>query len=205
MSDALQVDLFVEDSAHEEFLKALAARLAREEGKSVAITPRSARGGHPRALGELGLYQTAVRSGMGGLKRPDLLIVAIDANCDRYAKVKMNVEATIDDSFKHLTVVACPDPHIERWYLTDPASFHTVVGATPRVGKKKCERDHYKRILARTIRAAGHPPTLGGIEFAREIVDAMDLYRAAKADKALKDFVQTARSAIRRAGSTQRT
>lgn len=39
---------------------------------------------------------------------------------------------------------------------------------------------------------AGYPPTLGGIEFAREIVQAMDLYRAKKTDRSLKHFIDDA-------------
>lgn len=200
MGNILLVDLFVEDSAQEAFLRAVVDRLAREEGREIDITPRSARGGHPRALKELQIYQALVESGAAALTRPDLLIVARDANCERYAQVRDAIEHNLRESFKHLTVIACPDPHIERWYLADPASFHTVVGTTPNIGRKKCVRDYYKGVLAKAIHAAGHPATLGGIEFAREIVDAMDLYQASKADKALKDFLQAARSAIQQAG-----
>ena len=46
----------------------------------------------------------------------------------------------------------------------------TVVGQRPVVGKKRCARDHDKRALAKAVRLAGHPATLGGIEFAPELV-----------------------------------
>ena len=93
--------------------------------------------------------------------------------------------------------MACPDPHVERWYLADPTSFATVVGIRPEVGRKKCERGHYKAILSRAVVEAGHPPTLGGFEFAREIVDVMNLYRAAKAESSLKHFLDEMTARLR--------
>jgi len=47
-------------------------------------------------------------------------------------------------------------------------------------------------MLAEAVADAGHPATLGGIEFARELVDAMNFYRAAKADSSLKHFLDEA-------------
>jgi hypothetical protein len=44
-------------------------------------------------------------------------------------------------------------------------------------------------ILSRAVVEAGHPPTLGGIEFAREIVDVMHLYHAGRAEASLKHFL----------------
>ena len=62
-SDPLAVDLFVEDRAHEVFVGALVARVAREEQVPTQVQARSARGGHPRALAEFGAYQTLVEKG----------------------------------------------------------------------------------------------------------------------------------------------
>jgi hypothetical protein len=50
-----------------------------------------------------------------------------------------------------------------------------------------------KSALANAIIAAGHPPTLGGIEFAKEIVDAMDFYVASVVDRSLEAFLDDAR------------
>jgi hypothetical protein len=197
MGDPITVDLFAEDQAHEEFIKAIVDRLAAEEQKVISLRVRSARSGHGRALGELSLYQRAVIEGLAGLTRPDLLVVAIDANCKRVAAAKKEITEKIDSSLRNQTVVACPDPHIERWYVADPDSFAQVVGARPKLGRKKCERGYYKSILSGTLASAGHPTTLGGIEFAPELVAAMDLHRAGKTERTLKDFVQDARNAIR--------
>jgi hypothetical protein len=101
--------------------------------------------------------------------------------------------------------VACPDPHFERWYLADPDSFKAVVGRSPMLGKKKCARNHYKDALARAVRQAGHPPTLGGIEFARELVARMNLYHAGRNDRSLKAFLEDLRGRLRllRAGESE--
>lgn len=197
MGDPIMVDLFAEDQAHEEFIRAVVGRLASEENKTVLLQVRSARGGHGRALTEFSLYQKAVVRGLAGLSRPDVLIVAIDANCKRATAAKREIGESIDPSFQELAVIACPDPHIERWYVADPDSFARVVGARPKLGRKKCERDYYKTILSGTLTAAGHPATLGGIEFAPELVTAMDFYRAGKTERTLRDFVQDARNALR--------
>ncbi len=58
---------------------------AREEKVVVMPSVRSGRGGHGRALTELGLYQDLVRKGVAGTTDPDLLIAGIDGNCSTFA------------------------------------------------------------------------------------------------------------------------
>ena len=53
------------------------------------------------------------------------------------------------------------------------------------------------------MREGGLPATRGGIEFAQERVDVMDLYRAGRANRALKAFVDDLRSALRMRGLRQ--
>ena len=190
----LSVDLFVEDRAHEALLTALLQRLAREEDKLVLVRARSARGGHGRALSEFGLYQKAIRV-QGPL--PELLVVCIDGNCTPATKATMDIDRRVDDVIRGRSIIACPDPHVERWYMADPDSFHQVVGIRPSPGKRKCERGRFKTILAKAVRDAGHPSTLGGIEFAAELADTMDLYRAGKNEKSLGRFLADARQGIR--------
>jgi len=190
MSNPLRIDLFAEDRGHEELLRPLLERLAREQGKDARVAVRSARGGHPRAVAELKLYQKSVLKRIGGETLPDLLVVAIDGNCSSFASAQQTIRDALGKEFQDRTISASPDPHIERWFLADLEAFHQVVGAAPAVGKQKCERDVYKRLLAHAVREAGHPPTLGGIEFARELAEAMDYYRAGKADSSLKHFLE---------------
>jgi hypothetical protein len=189
------VDLFVEDRGHEELVRALLDRLAREEQKTIAIRVRAASGGHGRVLDELDLYQKLMERGVTSTGQ--LLVVAVDANCQQPARKRAEVRDRLLPVLRPRAVIACPDPHVERWYMADPPSFARVVGATPRVGRRKCRRDLYKQILVDTISGAGHVPTLGGIEFGRDLVEAMDLYRAGRNEASLNAFVDAARHAIR--------
>jgi len=185
MSSGILVDLFVEDRAHEEFLKPLIGRLGEEGGVRVRVRVRvrSARGGHPRALQEFRFYQKTA------LSRPssdaDLVVVAIDANCSPYAEARNGILAAAESGFRKRLITACPDPHIERWYLADLGAFKSVVGRGPTVVEAKCERRHYKNLLRSAVREAGHP-RLDGTDFAPELARAFDLYRAGKADASFK-------------------
>lgn len=193
MNNPITVDLFVEDRAHEEFLKPFVSRIAREERVLVSIQVRSARGGHGRAIQEYKLYQNLLKKFLWGNSWPNVIIVGIDGNCTTFSKKRDEILKATEPDFKDRLVFACPDPHIEKWYLSDPISFHRVVGYTPKVGKKKCERDYYKKMLVQAIQRAGHPISLGGSEFAIDLVDAMDLYRASHGNHCLKAFVDQLR------------
>jgi len=197
MSSTVAVDIFVEDHAHEAFLVPMLQRIAREENLVVSPRVRSARGGHSRAVAELKLYQDLVRKRAAGTTEPDLLIAGIDGNCSTFARAKKAIVAATHAPFSDRLVVACPDPHVERWYLADPESFNDVVGYRPTIARKKCARDYYKDALAKAVRKAGHPATLGGIEFAQELVERMDLYRAGKNERSLKAFVDDLRGRLR--------
>jgi hypothetical protein len=195
MADILKVDLFAEDRAHEAFLDALIRRLLSEDGVETLIRHRSPLGGHGKMLTELGAFQKIIRGQQPGFDVPDILVVARDANCQRFTHARQSVHDLVDKGVFPAFAIACPDPHIERWFLADPVSFHRVIGADSRPGRRKCERDLYKRKLAEGIRRGGHPPTLGGIEFASELVGEMDLYRAGRNEPSLQHFIDDFRQA----------
>ena len=195
MISHVTVDLFVEDRAHEALVGALVQRIAREEMIEATVRIRSARGGHARALQGLRLYQTLVEQRQFD-DPPELIVAAIDGNCATFRKKRTEIENATRAAFKDRLVAACPDPHVERWYLADPDSFYEIVGYRPSVGRRKCERHHYKRLLANAIRRGDHPPTLGGIEFALELANGMDLYRAGKTDSSLRTFVDELRAKV---------
>lgn len=149
-------------------------------------------------------YQILRAKGVVGSEVPALLVVAIDGNCSLFEKTSRDIRRVTREPFMHMLVTACPDPHIERWYLADPQSFQTVVGTHPGGSRRKCDRDHYKQLLATAVAAAGHPATLGGVEFGRELADEMDLFRAGKNDSSLKAFVRDLREGLRRASRITR-
>jgi hypothetical protein len=64
-----------------------------------------------------------------------------------------------------------------------------VVGQCPNLRRRKCERDLYKNLLHKAVVENGHVSTLGGIEFAEELIEHMDFYRAGKNEPSLKAFL----------------
>lgn len=197
MDRPIATDLFAEDRAHEDFISALVQRLAQEEGRNLDLRVRWARGGHGRAISELKLYQLTICRGVPGLALPDMVVVAIDANCKRFSAAAEEIRGALRPELAPLSAIACPDPHVERWYLADPQSFSHVVGSSPVVEERKCRRDRYKNLLRQAVIDGGHIPTLGGIEFARELANAMDLFAAGRGEPSLKAFVDDVRSRLR--------
>ena len=197
MNEALVVDLFVEDRAHEEFVGAIVRRIARLENRHIQLRVRAARGGYPRVLHELDLYQKMVLSGLVTMSLPDILVVAADSNCQRLAAKKRAIRRQLQAPFKDRTVLAVSDPHVERWYLSDRQAFKQIVGVQQPTERRKCERERYKRILAQAVRDGGHPAILGGIGFAKELADSMDFYRAGRTEPGFKQFVSDAVSAFK--------
>ena len=196
MSRTLVVDVFAEDAAHEAFLVPLIKRLAVEKDMCSEVRVRSAVGGHGRALTELDLFGRLVLSGR--LRMPDLIVVCIDANCKKYDQARKDIADRTDTSLRERVIIACPDPHVERWFMADPKGFASVIGAEPPTKKRKCQRDAYKAALSNTIRQAGHPAPLGGIEFAPELVERMDIFHAGRNDKSLKAFIDDLKNALAR-------
>ena len=189
------VQLFCEDRAHEEFIRAVVERLGEEEGVALIVSVAIARGGHGRVLDELNVQQrTQIALG----PTPDILVVAIDANCKGQNEARREVEDRINANIFPNHVLAIPDPHIERWYLADPGALRRSLGAVVQRETRKCERDLYKRKLVESLRGAGHPVVFGGSEFAREIIGEMDFYRAARNESSLRRFLEALRSALRR-------
>ena len=197
MSRHLEVECFLEDRAHQEFLVPLMERVAQEEKLALRLRLRIARGGRPRVMTAYREYQIVLER--TGATAPDLMVVSIDGNCATFSEARRSVRMKTLDLYTHMLVAACPDPHIERWYLADPRSFQDIVGSRPKVGPEKCQRDHYKRALATAVQLGGHPETRRGVEFGGELARAMDLFRAGKNVPSLKAFVGDLREGLRRA------
>lgn len=194
MPRSIRVNLIVEDIGHEYFVKALVQRIAKEAGHAADLGVLAGRGGRGRAIRELRVYQQAlIRDGRVG----DLLIVVIDANCTGWNVAREEIEQTIRKDVFPRYVIGCPDPHVERWYLADPTALHGALEINVAPPRKKCERDVYKNALQDALLDAGYETPLGGAEYAADIVLAMDLYRAGKADSSLRTFIADVRSALR--------
>jgi len=189
-----KIILFVEDYGHEIFIKALIIRLANENNIAISIIPRSVRGGHGRVISELKAYLKTIEYEKEGL--PDLIIVATDANCKRYAERKKDIEEILP-KYQNIIICAIPEPHIERWLLLDSSAFKTVFGKGCDAPDQKCDRDRYKRLLLEAMRTTGINPPLGGMEYAEDIVNALDLDRIYGLDESLNKFIKELRSKIK--------
>lgn len=177
-----RIALFVEDYAHQQFLGALIKRLANEHGVPVTSDWRNVRHGHGAVIKELKQFLRDLYQRPGAL--PDLIVVATDANCKGLTQ-RTRMVTEITDKTALRIVCAVPDPHIERWFLLDSAAFKVVFGRGCDAPDQKCERSRYKKMLIDAIRQGGITPSLGGIEFAEDIVKEMDLNRIARHDDSL--------------------
>ena len=187
-----EIALFVEDDAHQQVLGALVRRVATDCNVAVRLDWRSAVGGHGKVVAEFDDYMRDLRR--QGSPSPDMIIVATDANCkglnERAKEIgKPDAPAPM--------VLAIPDPHIERWLLLDGAAFKAVLGTGCDAPDQKCDRGRYKQRLIEAIHAAGTTPLLGGIEYAEDIVRAMDIDRASRQDRSFKRFVEDLRDRFR--------
>lgn len=202
--DSLSVLYFLEDIAHEKFIRALVHRVACQVAEDLGIPSlqieeevRNATGGRGATLTELSRFLRENRD-----LRSHILIVAIDANCTRYTQRLQEILRRVRDAeIRWQVVCAVPDPHIERWYLSDPSAipraFESESPPKMNLPRYKCERDWYKKALRQTIEnVAGFVPPLGGAEYGREIAEAMDLYIAGTTDRALKHFVDNLKQAL---------
>ncbi len=183
-----RIMLFVEDYGHQEFISAVLNRLAQENDVPIKVIPRSVRGGHGKVITECEQFIRDLKKGKEGL--PDLLIVVTDANCRGYLQRKNEISNVIDDAYKSFTLYAIPDPHIERWLLLDSAAFKSIMGKGCKAPDQKCSRNRYKQLLFEAMQEAGIIPPLGGLEYAEDIVKAMDLQRMERADDSLGKFLK---------------
>lgn len=188
MFDAL---MFVEDDAQEMFLRRLVDRLSAEAGVRLKLRVRSSQGGAGVALNQLKSYVASWRTGKE--PSPAGLVVAVDANCQGYPIKRDQVDSKAGD-LKRLVIHAIPDPHIERWMLLDGEAFREVVGKGCMAPDVKCEKQRYKKLLAQAVLDAGVQPLLGGVEYAEDLADRMNVQRACSQDVSFNRFVQELRT-----------
>ena len=73
--------------------------------------------------------------------------------------------------------------------MIDSAAFKTVFGLGCDAPDRKCDRDRYKHLLVQAIRKSGIFPSFGGMEYAKDLIVALDLDRAVASDASLGRFV----------------
>lgn len=190
----LKIGLFVEDQAHRSFISPLLMRLIQESSLEIQVEERSVSGGHGAVLEDLGRYLKDVQR--QDLDYYDAVIVGTDANCKGFKDRRKEVESVISVYPKISVVLAIPDPHIERWFLLDSAAFKKALGVGCRPPDQKCSRDRYKNELRQAVSQPGISALLGGIEYAEDIVEHLDMNTASK-DKSFGQFVSDVRRLLK--------
>jgi hypothetical protein len=194
-----EVVVFCEDSFHERFITALLTRMRAERQSQFEFRCLTSTGGLARVGSE---FREFLRDlARGRRNTPGAIIVLADANCK-------GAQARRDDlfpasspyaQFRGITIVGVPDPHIERWMMIDSSAFNQVFGMGCTLPRLKCNRDEYKRMLARQIRAAaGFRPSLGGVEYAEDVVNAMSLEQAAQTEPSFGRLYRDLRALVMR-------
>ena len=203
MAAKITIGYFLEDRGHEIFLKAIVARMAKERGFRPGEwfdDVRSARGG--QSIRE---YKIFLRD-IGRMKSHfpfDILIVASDGNCKGYIEKRNQLLGYAEKAkiaFLDKLVFAIPDPHIEKWYLSDPKGFNRALGSgvLSVLPPYKCEKGIYKKVMKDVIVFSEIASQFGGYEYGERIVEEMDFYEAGKADNSLKHFLEDIRNALQR-------
>ncbi len=202
MVDKIQILYFLEDRAHEGFIKSLVERIAKEVSiilECLIHDIRSARGGS-RIINQFkNFLKDTARTGATGI---DFLVVAIDGNCKGYRDQVRKLEKCIkaNHPFRSRVVYAVPDPHIERWYLMDQRAFRDGVGLdkAPDMPPYKCKKAHYKQVLNQALKESNVHSLLGGTEYAERIVDNIrDLDSLGRQNAGFQAFVEDLRRMLK--------
>ena len=187
-----EIALFVEDYAHQQVIGTLVRRIAAMHKVNMRLDWRNVVGGHGQVITELDVYLRDLKR--QGSPWPDLLIVATDANCKGLNERAREIGHRDDPT---PMILALPDPHVERWLLLDGAAFKAVFGMGCDAPDRKCDRGRYKQRLVEAIFATGTMPRLGGIEYAEDIMQQINIDRAARADRSFGRFVADLRDTFR--------
>lgn len=180
---------FCEDYAHEMFITGIFERF------NLRIEIRNSTGGS-RVWNSLGRFIENIKKGIEDM--PDILVVVIDGDCNKYTEVRDRISYLIESKNVNIPclVVAIPEPHIERWYIEDQQAIQNAIGKVNYIKPKyKCERHYYKNILRELIRSANvDSPLLGGVEYGKEIAKNLNPNMM---DNSFKSFWQDLRSALK--------
>ena len=181
------INLFVEDVAHEDFLTALIQRLANADNVEINIKASSVRGGHGTVITELKQYLRDLQHNKEDL--PDLVIVGTDSNCRGLSEREKKIDQVTSD-LTGIVISMIPEPHIERWLLLDSEAFKAVFGKGCPDPDQKCGRGRYKNMLLNAIYEATMVPPLDGMERVEELVNEMNLQRVSQIDRSIERFLK---------------
>ena len=196
-----EIALFGEDDAHRQVIGSLVQRIADDHHQPVTLNWLNAEGGHGRVIATFRAYLRDLTR--QNRPMPDLIIVATDANCHGLNRRIREITGITDTVASPIppVVTAIPDPHIERWLLLDGAAFRQALGRGCQAPEHKCDRDLYKQRLRDAVWGAGILAFQGGIEYAHDIVQGINIERVKQADRSLQLFLDGLAGHFRQWGS----
>jgi hypothetical protein len=204
LADKITITYFMEDAAHEAFMRSIVQRIAKQEGITrVSSDVRSARGGFKM----IGVFKSFVREYSELLWSLDRVLVVIrDCNCMTHNKRLKELKEPLIGlglGVEDRVVFGLPDPHIERWYIADQRAFNQVIGAhaAPPVPRVKCGKNAYKNILRQALETAGIKSRSGGSEYGGPIAAVVNTDDLQKADHSFKRFADDLRRAFKQVQS----
>ena len=180
------INLFVEDVAHEDFLLALIHRLANEYKVQTNLVSSSVRGGRGKVITELKQYMQDLQH--INMILPDLVIVGTDSNCKELLEREKEINQ-VTSNLSSIFINMIPEPHIERWLLLDSEAFKVVYGKGCPAPDQKCERDRYKKMLLNAIYDATKTSPIDGTERIEDLVKRMNLQRMSESDRSIRRFL----------------
>lgn len=181
------IGLFLEDFAQEQYIQAIARRIAGNRGCECVFRVFNSRGGRPAVQRELKLF---FRTQASSEPTPDFLIIGNDGNCNGFVERRNELDKYVPSEWRDRTIWAIPDPHIEAWLFRDIEAFHRAVGSCNAPPIRKCDKNFYKNFLRdNTIKARGSA-LLGGIENVNEIAVNQDLTRLKASGADLCSFIE---------------
>lgn len=184
----ININVFCEDIAHEEFLKCIILRISTKYDAKTNVKFSRSTGGYGRVMSDLEDYISDLRNGT--LHLPDLIVIARDSNCKGFSDTRDEIKSVLEE-YQSRSILAVPDPHIERWLLLDSSAFKSALGKGCDAPDYKCEKGRYKEMLVDAVQNAGVTPQIGGLEHTEEIVKSMDLQKMRTEDDSLGRLIQS--------------
>ena len=201
MEDSIRIGYFLEDIAHEKFIKEITIKILENEynSKKVIHDVRAARGGsksHKKFKDFIKDTRKQIALDV------DILIVAKDGNCKGFREVKRELSSCIkgDHPLKEKIIFAIPDPHIEKWYLLDQRAFKKALETetAPDLPPYKCEKNYYKGIMKRFLKEQDINSLSGGAEYGQLIVQNLEnLTYFERCDESFRSFVSDLKAVVR--------
>lgn len=186
---------FYEDSGHTGLIGGLVKRVAQDMGVDLEERPVVTKGGSGRVMEELQAYVRDIERGRS--TRPDLLVVALDADTVGEQERRRRVKEVLQPlAGLPCLVVAVPRPHVEKWYLLDSQALKNLFGQPIQPLSITSDKpDYYKKELGELAARVGS--AMGMLEWGGEIAARMSLQPGHLGCDDFERFIRDLRGCLR--------